>query len=129
MKLLYIFIVLLFLFIVYLFVNKVENFKSENAYINTNGKFGDPLAIKIKRPFIQSITEQFPDVIVYENDYTNNRMGLDKCAEKCIPDGGQCVEFGMTGDAWCFPKVKFEPKNFKNDITKPNETKLSYPVT
>jgi hypothetical protein len=42
---------------------------------------------------------------IYENaiSYTNDidgRTGIDKCYEKC---SGNCVEYGVTGDSFCFP--------------------------
>ena len=43
----------------------------------------------------------FEDVIYYENDMTTGRIGLDQCIEKC---DGNCVEYGQTGNAYCFPK-------------------------
>lgn len=36
--------------------------------------------------------------------YTNRpsgRLGVDICLEKCGQD--RCLEFGVTGNAWCFP--------------------------
>jgi hypothetical protein len=43
----------------------------------------------------------FSDVIYYENDMTTGRIGVDMCIEKC---NGNCVEYGQTGNAYCFPK-------------------------
>ena len=42
----------------------------------------------------------FKDVVYYEND-NNGRLGLDMCIESC---DGNCVEYGQTGNAYCFPK-------------------------
>lgn len=48
----------------------------------------------------------FTNVIRFTNDddpYScNGRIGLEKCLESC-PKGGRCVEFGVTGEAFCYP--------------------------
>ena len=47
----------------------------------------------------------FKDVTYYENDNLG-RLGLDMCVQSC---NGYCVEYGVTGNAYCFPS---------NDVTK-----------
>jgi hypothetical protein len=45
----------------------------------------------------------FNDVIMYDNEDPwdiNTKLGIQKCAEKC---NGNCVEYGVTGSAFCFP--------------------------
>lgn len=83
--------------------------------------FGDILSHP-KSTDVVDITKQFTDMTVYEND-TDGRLGLDKCLEQC---NGNCVEYGQTGAAYCFPKVTVEPRNY-NDAIVQNERKLSYP--
>ena len=100
-----------------------ENFKSID-YTKNYGKFGDPISTTYR---YKTLEEQFPEIIAYDNDYKSLRMGLDKCAEECIPNGGQCVEFGLTGNAWCFPKVEKQEKNYKTDLDDQYQTRLSYP--
>lgn len=54
----------------------------------------------------------FDDVTTFEND-EDGRLGLDKClAANC----GTCVEYGLTGNALCFPKYKPLGKNY-NTVT------------
>lgn len=84
-------------------------------------KFGDILSIKRTNDVVD-LKRQFDNVIEYSNE-PNGRMGLDKCIEGCH---GYCVEYGMTGDAHCYPVQPHEEKNFYGDIV-PNEVKLSYP--
>lgn len=44
----------------------------------------------------------FEDVNLYESEHTvEGELGLEKCIKNCK---GMCVEFGMTGDAYCFPE-------------------------
>jgi hypothetical protein len=44
----------------------------------------------------------FEDVNLYESEHTvDGELGLEKCIKNCK---GMCVEFGMTGDAYCFPE-------------------------
>jgi len=44
----------------------------------------------------------FEDVNMYESEHNvDGELGLEKCIKKCK---GMCVEFGMTGDAYCFPQ-------------------------
>ena len=49
----------------------------------------------------------FKDTKFYTNDddpYTfGNKLGLQKCFDEC---NGVCVEFGVTGNAFCFKKIE-----------------------
>lgn len=55
----------------------------------------------------------FKDVIYYENDNiqfnkdgsTIGELGLSKCFKNC---NGVCVEYGITGNAYCYPKLSKE---------------------
>lgn len=83
--------------------------------------FGDSLSMRQTHEILDP-KKQFTDMIVYDND-PDGRIGLDKCIEKC---NGYCVEYGMTGAAYCYPAREPEVKNFDGDIV-PNEKQLSYP--
>lgn len=83
--------------------------------------FGDPITIK-KTHDILDLNNQFDDIIEYNNDQ-NGRIGLDKCIEGC---NGYCVEFGLTGDAHCFPIQDDTTKDFYGLIVQ-NDRKLSFP--
>lgn len=54
-----------------------------------------------KPPAMNFEDDLFRDLIYYDNSI--DRLGLDKCVEDCK---GSCLEFGITGNAWCFPKTK-----------------------
>lgn len=44
----------------------------------------------------------FEDVNLYEGEHNvDGELGLEKCIKNCK---GMCVEYGMTGDAYCFPE-------------------------
>lgn len=55
----------------------------------------------------------FKDVIYYENDNiqfnkdgsTIGELGLSKCFKNC---NGVCVEYGITGNAYCYPTLSKE---------------------
>jgi hypothetical protein len=66
-----------------LYGNKIENIKSGTR------TYDDAL---------------FDDVKSYENDPNDAlNTGVYKCLDNC---DGNCVEYGMTGLAYCFPKNK-----------------------
>ncbi len=50
----------------------------------------------------------FSDIIPYDND-EDGRLGLDKCLANC---NGVCLEYGVTGNANCFPNVNTFGKNY-----------------
>ncbi len=51
----------------------------------------------------------FEDVLLYKSDNSlEGKLGLEKCIKKCK---GMCVEYGMTGDAYCYPENYLEVKN------------------
>lgn len=83
--------------------------------------FGDDTSVQ-KIPDIIDLTKQFEDLVVYNND-PDGRIGLDKCIENCK---GYCVEYGLTGSAYCFPVKETTPKDFDGMIVQ-NEQKLSFP--
>lgn len=84
-------------------------------------KFGDEVSVK-KTPDVLDLKQQFEDLIGYDND-PNGRIGLDKCIEKCK---GYCVEFGLTGSAYCYPEHGPEKKDFYGLVVQ-NDNKLSFP--
>jgi len=44
----------------------------------------------------------FNDVVMYKSDTKDTaKAGIFECLEKCK---GNCVEYGITGNAFCFPK-------------------------
>jgi hypothetical protein len=70
----------------------------------------------------------FDDVKYYENDMKSGQTGLDKCL---LHQAGECVEFGITGNAYYYPPSKtnkyfgevlnLDPEQIHND----NENKVS----
>ena len=91
----YILIIIVILIVIVLIqINKSEKFTNESrkgielTNIPTGTKtFDDPL---------------FNDVAYYKSDLKDaDNSGIFQCLEKCK---GTCVEYGMTGNAYCFPK-------------------------
>ena len=120
MKLIY--VILIILLIVILHYLTTEHFESID-YRKKYKKFGDPLSTTYQ---YRTLEEQFPDVIAYDNNPDLSRMGLDKCYEQADKEGGYCVEYGITGNAWYFPETKEREKNYKTDNNSQNSTKLTY---
>ena len=116
MNIIIIFIIILIIFCIICYLNKNENFN-----ISSN----DPIITKTYTPNILSITQQFPDIKVFENDH-DHRMGVDKCIEYQTKHPGNCVEYGITGNAWFFPKNEFIYGNFKNP-DEPNQSFIDFP--
>lgn len=76
-----------------------ENFTSKHA-LNPNIYQGH------RRDGIDLLDDSlFRDIIVYNNDEDpyepGGRLGIDKCLDEC---SGKCIEFGVTGVGYCFPK-------------------------
>jgi hypothetical protein len=124
LKIIILIIILLIPLLIYL-NNKNEDFKSVS---NNKSQQFDPVSIKDYKD--RSITEQFPDITVYENEYDNNeikKLGIDSCLEDCDKNNCNCVEFGYSGVAWGFPQLNYEnEKNFKTDRNKYNDTTMTY---
>ncbi len=95
--------------------NKYENYtiienekKSQSSILPRTGirQGSDPLESNL-----------FNDVIMYIGERTlTGELGLEKCIKKC---NGMCVEYGMTGDAFCFPKIDDNNKIRFNDTINP----------
>lgn len=111
--------------------NFIEYNSEENAinYRKHNATFGDPFIMKRRQGEILEIDKQFDNLNIYENDYDleTGYTGYEKCLDDSVENGQRCVEYGLTGAAIGYLPVEFKPKNFKDGITAPNETQLSYP--
>lgn len=83
-------VAIIILYIVVKYWNNTESFLVDIKKINKSSSrdhsiLDDPL---------------FGDVKEYQND-DDGRLGIDKCLENCK---GNCLEFGVTGIAYCFPR-------------------------
>jgi len=103
MKKIYIVLVLIII-IIYLLYDKNEYYttiksNSESEY----RKFSNQMQKKGVRQGTDALDGLlFEDVNLYESEHTvDGELGLEKCIKNCK---GMCVEFGMTGDAYCFPE-------------------------
>jgi len=104
-------LIILLILIFILIIDKKENYTNDNKSIN-NGiiEGSDPLQGQL-----------FDNVIMYSGDKTlEGELGLEKCINKC---NGMCVEYGITGDAFCFPKNN-DQKKFTETIQSEIEYKI-----
>ncbi len=93
-------LVTIFVFVFIILCNKHEGYiilenekKSQSSILPKTGirQGSDPLDSNL-----------FNDVVMYIGDRTlDGEIGLEKCIKGC---DGMCVEYGLTGDAFCFPK-------------------------
>ena len=96
-------IFILVLFIIILLSNHNEYFIDDNN--TTDNKSSSLERIKVKQGTDVLEGTAFDDVILIKGEHTiDGELGLEKCIKNCP---GMCVEYGMTGDAFCFPKVDF----------------------
>jgi hypothetical protein len=96
-------LIILLILIFILLINKKENYTYEDK--NKKSKTISTGIIQGSDPLQGQL---FDDVIMYIGDKTlEGELGLEKCIKKC---DGMCVEYGMTGDAFCFPKSNDEKK-------------------
>lgn len=93
-------VILLLLVIIYFNIYKTEQFQQTNTANNAIIEFD--LMKKNMSIFGDNV---FDNVTGYINDDLNANpnalTGLDKCINQC---NGYCVEYGLTGNAMCFPK-------------------------
>ena len=92
----------------YLYKNNYEhmqtNSNDEKKYDKTNMK-NITLSEQVTNPIQLNTDPLFSNVIMYQNDdnydFFTQKLGINKCIEdkKCHT----CVEFGVTGAAYCFP--------------------------
>jgi len=94
---------------------------SNNNVIKTNQLSSDLPTTAISP--VQMITDDtlFDDVTMIRGDGTlTGELGLEKCIKTCK---GMCVEYGVTGDAFCFPSA--DASN-KEKYTKTVKEKYSF---
>lgn len=86
------FIIILFLLIILLISLAKKN----------NEKFGGIQIEYTKSGTLSFDDKLFDDVKMYKSDIKNlQKAGIYECLEKC---NGTCVEYGITGNAFCFSK-------------------------
>lgn len=110
-------VLILILIIIYLLYDKNEYYStiksdSEQEY----RKFSNQMQQKGVRQGTDALDGLlFEDVNLYESEHTvDGELGLEKCIKNCK---GMCVEFGMTGDAYCFPEDYADiSKNYTDSV-------------
>lgn len=110
-------VLILIIIIIYLLYDKNEYYStiksdSEQEY----RKFSNQMQQKGVRQGTDALDGLlFEDVNLYESEHTvDGELGLEKCIKNCK---GMCVEFGMTGDAYCFPEDYADiSKNYTDSV-------------
>ena len=88
----YVFIIILFL-LIFVLISLAKKNKE---------KFGGIKLEYIKSGTVSFDDKLFNDVTMYKSDMKDlQKAGIYECLEKCK---GTCVEYGVTGNAFCFPK-------------------------
>jgi len=109
-------LIILLILIFILLINKKENYTYDDK--NKKSKNISDGIIEGSDPLQGQL---FDDVIMYIGDRTlQGELGLEKCIKKC---DGMCVEYGMTGDAFCFPKNS-DQKKFTETIQSELKNKI-----
>jgi hypothetical protein len=118
-KIIYILLLFGLLFVAFK-LNKKENYeKIGNQQFRVNSEIE---SIKIREGSDTFDDPLFSDVIFYMGDGTlDGELGLEKCLKQC--KNGNCVEYGITGDAYCFPN---DYESVKNKYTETIKNKLSF---
>jgi hypothetical protein len=110
-------------------------FKTNRLYQEPEKYNTDFDKIKVNNPPNKTYEDElFKSVISYENEpFSGGKIGLEKCIENCT---GECVEFGVTGNAHCFPndgkimKSSFyeslRDKSYETDMVDEKPNKLIY---
>jgi hypothetical protein len=109
----YILVIILILIIVFILKNYSESLSKEHYIILNNDnttKLSSTLPKQNTRQGTDPLDGQlFEDVLLYKGDNTlEGELGLEKCIKKCK---GMCVEYGMTGDSYCYPEEYIEVKD------------------
>lgn len=68
-------------------------------YPNENTLFDDPL-------YSDKYDDPYSQTTYYKKYEGDENSGINKCSKECK---GNCVEFGLTGNAWCFNPIETSP--------------------
>ncbi len=104
MEKIYIILIIVLIIIILLLSNK--NDMNEHYDITKSDENNKKFSSKLNQKGVRQGTDAldgmlFEDVNLYQSEpVVDGELGLEKCIKKCK---GMCVEFGMTGDAYCFP--------------------------
>jgi hypothetical protein len=121
MKNIYIILIIVFILILILLSNKNEYYNVIKAD-SDNKTFSSKLAQKGVRQNSDALDGMlFEDVNLYESEHVvDGELGLEKCIKNCK---GMCVEFGMTGDAYCFP---YDYADISNKYTETIKSQMGF---
>ena len=89
-------ILLLLIILLIITIKKSEHFKYDDVKNSKSGVQTTPDILL--DPLFKNMKFYLND----ENPYEGGKLGLDKCFEEC---NGSCVEFGVSGNTFCFPPL------------------------
>ena len=101
------------------FINTKTNIKT-NINNKTNTDKENTLSDKGIRKGSDPLDGQlFEDVIMYKNDNNlDGEIGVEKCIKQCK---GMCVEYGTTGECFCYPTdyapIKQDLESVQNELS------------
>jgi hypothetical protein len=130
-------ILILAMIILYLLFRDDEHFeaidsKSSPGLAPPNKQINMTIYDELKKEFIYTGKKTFEDtlfsdVVFYESENViDGILGLENCMKRCK---GVCVEYGVSGDALCYPyddkNAKEKYKDYLNKISKPVEQNVN----
>jgi hypothetical protein len=87
-------LLLLSIVLILLSIKKIEHF-------DLNNELESNTVLTVPDIMVDPLFENLTFYINDEDPYKKGgKLGLEKCFDNCI---GSCVEFGITGNAFCFP--------------------------
>lgn len=112
------YIIIILLILVFLFlVNKNEYYENIENKKTTQSSSLQKIGVRDGSDGLEG--KLFEDVLMHHSDpLLDGELGVEKCIKSCK---GMCVEYGMTGDAYCFPS---EYAQVADKYTKTIQTEL-----
>ncbi len=90
--------IVLFLILIFIMISIIILFYKNESYNVIKPDNTSTLSSSLQQKGMRQGSDAL-DGLLFED--VDGELGLEKCIKKCK---GMCVEFGMTGDAYCFPQ-------------------------
>ena len=90
-----------------------------NLWCLPNKKVKEHYTDRIFRPNDNKFDD---DEFFQYNSDSDDPSGMQKCLEKCYnPGNGICVEYGLSGSAWCYKYYEGQSDDFEKEIKRKKE--------